>query len=111
MPGDERYEVKEDYLINDREKMLESGWPKMAFIENKLNGDPTNWRAPNLACVEALLRSCGFKIIAQPGHEVYVCEPDPDKPSVNKTWNCSEYLSAIGTDWQHFYEEKVKGHS
>ena len=80
----------------------------MAFIENKLNGDPTNWWAPNVTCVEAMLRSCGFRILAQPGHEVFVCEPNPQKPSVNTTWNRSEYLSAIGANWQLSYEEKVK---
>jgi tRNA (mo5U34)-methyltransferase len=57
---------------------------------------------------EALLRSCGFKIIAQPGHEVHVCEPDFEKLSVNKTWNQSEYLAATGANWQLSYEEKVK---
>lgn len=39
-------------------------YPAMAFYEgSELNGDPTNWWGPNQACVEALLRSVGFKTI------------------------------------------------
>jgi tRNA (mo5U34)-methyltransferase len=36
--------------------------PAMAFYPRKeLNGDPTNWFGPNVACVEAMLRACGFR--------------------------------------------------
>ncbi len=55
--------------------MNESGWPAMAFIEHRLAGDPTNWWAPNHACVEALLRSSGFRIRRRLGHEIYLCVP------------------------------------
>jgi tRNA (mo5U34)-methyltransferase len=35
--------------------------PTMRFYPNaELDGDPTNWWAPNRACVEAMLRSLGF---------------------------------------------------
>lgn len=108
MPGDDSYEVREDYQINDREKMLERGWPKMAFIENQLNGDPTNWWAPNITCIEAMLRTCGFKVKAKPGHELFICQPNSEKPGVIELWNKSEYLSAIGNDWHMVYAEKVK---
>ena len=107
MPGEGNYEVQEDYNINDRDKMLEAGWPKMAFIENKLNGDPTNWWAPNTSAIEALLRTCGLQVIAQPGHELFICQVSPEKPSVNKQWNRSEYLSAIGADWRAAAQAKV----
>lgn len=107
MPGDEIMEVEEDYSLNDRDKMLEKGWPKMAFIEKKLNGDPTNWWAPNKACIEAMLRTCGLKVTASPGHEVFICKQDPESPGVNQLWNKSEYLSAIGQDWHSAYAEKV----
>ena len=40
-------------------------------------GDPTNWWAPNHAAVEAMLRSSGLRVDARPGHEIYLCEPDP----------------------------------
>jgi tRNA (mo5U34)-methyltransferase len=49
------------------------GYPKMHFIEHKYADDPTNWWAPNRACVEALLRSAGFAVIAHPEDEVYLC--------------------------------------
>jgi tRNA (mo5U34)-methyltransferase len=36
--------------------------PALAFYPGReLNGDPTNWFAPNVACVEAMLRVCGFR--------------------------------------------------
>lgn len=35
--------------------------PSMRFLPGaELNNDPTNWWAPNVACVDALLRFCGF---------------------------------------------------
>lgn len=67
MPGKGILEIQENYNVNDREEMLYPAWPKMPFIENKLNNDPTtNWWAPNHACIEAMLRSCGMKIIEKP---------------------------------------------
>jgi tRNA (mo5U34)-methyltransferase len=49
------------------------GWPKMHFIEHEYANDWTNWWAPNAACVEAMLRSSGFEIVAHPEQEVYLC--------------------------------------
>jgi tRNA (mo5U34)-methyltransferase len=49
----------------------------MAFIEHSFSGDPTNWWVANHAGVEAMLRSSGLRVIARPGHEIYLCEPDP----------------------------------
>lgn len=96
MPGEEVYDAPEDLDIADRTPMTESGWPKMAFIEHRLAGDPTNWWAPNHAGVEALLRSAGMRVLARPGDEVYVCEPDPENPSSMQTWNRGELLAATG---------------
>lgn len=76
MPGDSVYEPKEDYKIEERTPLLETGWPKMAFIEGNFSGDPTNWWVPNHAGVEALLRSSGLRVIGRPGHEIYLCAPD-----------------------------------
>ena len=45
----------------------------MYFIEKRYAGDPTNWWIPNRACVEAMLRSAGFTILAHPEREVFVC--------------------------------------
>jgi tRNA (mo5U34)-methyltransferase len=54
----------------------------MAFIEQALEEDPTNWWAPNHACVEAMARSAGFTVVARPGHEIYVCAPDLNENAV-----------------------------
>lgn len=73
MPGEDVMKPVEDLPIERRDMMLEAGWPKMAFIENSLAGDNTNWWAPNHSAVEAMLRSSGLKIIRRPDHEVYLC--------------------------------------
>jgi len=75
MPGDDEVEPPADVSIGDREAMLEPGWPKLAFVERRLAGDPTNWWAPNHACVGAMLRSVGLHVLSRPGHELYVCGP------------------------------------
>ena len=51
-------------------RAAEPGWPKMAFLEHKFAGDPTNWWAANRAGVEAMLRSSGLRVTARPGHEL-----------------------------------------
>jgi tRNA (mo5U34)-methyltransferase len=79
MPGDEVCERQPDTDdIEDRDIFSEPGWPMLAFIEHQYLNDPTNWWAPNHAGVEAMLRSAGFRIADRPGHELYVCEPDPN---------------------------------
>lgn len=77
MPGENELPIKEDYGLQEREVMAQDGWPKMAFIEHRIAGDPTNWWAPNHAAVEALLRAAGFNHIQRIAHEVYVCEVGP----------------------------------
>jgi tRNA (mo5U34)-methyltransferase len=38
--------------------------PSVAFYPGReLNDDPTNWCAPNLSALQAMLRACGFKTI------------------------------------------------
>jgi tRNA (mo5U34)-methyltransferase len=68
----------------------------MAFIEHRLANDPTNWWAPNHAAVEAMLRSSGMRVTERLGHEIYLAEPDPERPSPMTTWNEGEFLSATG---------------
>jgi tRNA (mo5U34)-methyltransferase len=75
MPGDSVYATRADYDIEDRTPFLETGWPKMAFVEKRFSGDPTNWWVPNHAGIEAMLRSSGLRVKARPGHEMYLCEP------------------------------------
>jgi tRNA (mo5U34)-methyltransferase len=66
--------LDEDYPFSEREVFEQPGYPKMYFVEKKYSDDPTNWWIPNRACVEAMLRSAGFRIVSNPEEEVYVCE-------------------------------------
>lgn len=79
MPGDSVADVPEDMTLDDRELMLKSDWPKMAFIEHKLANDSSNWWAPNHACVEAMLRSAGYRVLSRPDHEFYLCMPESEE--------------------------------
>ncbi len=98
MPGEEVCPETPDARIEERDRFREPGWPRMAFIEHAFAGDPTNWWAPNHACVEAMLRSSGLKVTARPGHEIYLCEPDPqDTPAAR---HGREEFHAI-TRWFH----------
>ncbi len=75
LPGDE--EIRNTPFDIDYEKrdLLNANyWPRMAFVEKRLAGDPTNWWVPNIACVEAMLRSSGLKIKHKICREFYVCE-------------------------------------
>lgn len=74
LPGDEVLPVEADYPLEAREVMTRPGWPKLAFIEHRLAGDPTNWWAANHAGVEALLRAAGFTGIRRLAHEIYRCQ-------------------------------------
>ena len=65
--------VAEDYNFNAPAPFDEPGYPKLHFIEHRYSHDQTNWWVPNRACVEAMLRSSGFVIEAQPEQEVYLC--------------------------------------
>jgi tRNA (mo5U34)-methyltransferase len=64
-----------DLPFEERDRLAASGWPRMAFVEKGLAGDPTNWWVPNEACVEAMLRSAGLEIAGRPGHELWVSRP------------------------------------
>lgn len=96
MPGEAVTEGTYDVPFAERDALAEPGWPKMAFLEHKLAGDPTNWWAPNRAGVEAMLRSSGLRITGAPDHELYLCEPDPEHPSCVSTWNAGELHAAAG---------------
>ena len=78
MPGEAPAEAPEDLPISERGALAGPGWPRAAFIERNLAGDPTNWWAPDDAGVRAMVRSAGMRVTAAPAHEIYVCEPDPD---------------------------------
>jgi tRNA (mo5U34)-methyltransferase len=65
--------IEHNYDFWTEDQFDRPGYPKMHFIEHKYADDPTNWWAPNRACVEAMLRSAGFAIAAHPEEEVYLC--------------------------------------
>lgn len=73
--NDDEVIENDDLWFHQRDEMLKPGWPKMAFIEHRFAGDPTNWWVPNHACVEALLRSSGFTIQQRIEKETYLCIP------------------------------------
>ena len=66
----------DDFGLDQRQIMLQPGWPAMAFVEKRLAGDPTSWWAANHACAEAMLRSCGIRVVRRLMPEVYWCELD-----------------------------------
>ena len=107
LPGAEEMEIPEDVEFHKREIMQEKAWPSMSFIENKLAGDPTNWWAPNHQGIISMLRSCGFRLVGTPEDETYVAEKDSSLHSSLDTWNYSEYLSAVGKDWQKEISKKT----
>ena len=69
----ETVDINEDYEFEATELFDDPAYPKMHFIEHRYAHDQTNWWVPNRACSEAMLRSAGFSIEAQPEHEVYLC--------------------------------------
>ena len=75
LPGDDRAPTPGDLRLNQRARLLDSGWPKMAFVERRLAEDETNWWVPNVAGVEAMARSAGLEPQALPAHEVWLCRP------------------------------------
>jgi tRNA (mo5U34)-methyltransferase len=75
MPGMDVYTDTHDHPIDERDVLLNPGWPHMAFVEHRFASDPTNWWVPNHAAVEAMLRSSGMEVRAHLGHEIYLCRP------------------------------------
>ncbi|MGQ0561182.1 MAG: TIGR04290 family methyltransferase [Gemmatimonadota bacterium] len=65
--------VEPNYPFLETAMFDEPGYPKLHFVERRYADDPTNWWIPNRACVEAMLRSAGFRIEAHPEKEVYLC--------------------------------------
>jgi tRNA (mo5U34)-methyltransferase len=64
-----------DRPLDERAALRAPGWPRMAFIEQRFAGDPTNWWVPNDAGVLAMLRSSGLQVRHRLPHELYVCAP------------------------------------
>jgi tRNA (mo5U34)-methyltransferase len=69
--------VAQDHPFEEAAHFLRPGYPALYFVEDRYSGDPTNWWIPNAACAEAMLRSAGFRILAHPEQEVYLCRAAP----------------------------------
>jgi tRNA (mo5U34)-methyltransferase len=74
-PGADPQSVPEDIPLEERGRLLDPGWPRMYFLERRMAGDPTNWWAPDQACVEAMLRSSGFAVERSIAPETWLCTP------------------------------------
>lgn len=61
---------------DDNVLLADPAYPRMAFVEHKYYGDPTNWWLPNYAALPALIRTAGMRIIARPHGHVVVAEPE-----------------------------------
>lgn len=69
-------------------------WPKIAFVEHSFGNDPTNWWLPDRAACRALLRSAGFRIVANANGETFVCEPSGEPPCCEEEWRAATGVGA-----------------
>lgn len=99
MPGELTLERTRDLDLSHRGVLRHPGWPAMAFIEHALASDVTNWWVPNHAAVEAMLRASGLRVIARPGHEMYLCEPSGDTTIWPRGRGAMELRAATGRSW------------
>jgi tRNA (mo5U34)-methyltransferase len=68
-----------DYPFCETKVFSRDEFPRMHFVEHRYAGDETNWWIPNRACAEAMLRSAGFRIVAHPEDEVFICQRDEEE--------------------------------
>lgn len=66
-------EIAGDHPFSEEAVFEQPAYPKLHFVEQRYARDPTNWFVPNRAAVEAMLRSAGFAIEANPEDDVYLC--------------------------------------
>lgn len=69
--------LKADYPFSEEAVFDDPGYPRMHFVERSYAGDPTNWWIPNRACVEAMLRSSGFRVTGRAQEDIYICRRAP----------------------------------
>ncbi len=68
---------KQNYeKLTDDDLLLDPGYPKLAFVEDLCNNDPTNWWLPNHSALPAMMRSAGLRVIARPHSHVLVADPE-----------------------------------
>lgn len=106
-PGEEEMLVPQDVEFHKRDILHDRAWPKMAFIPDRLAGDPTNWWIPNHQGILSLLESCGINVTARPDTDTYIAKRNRDKPTIRESWNASEYLAATGRDWKKSVLQKT----
>jgi hypothetical protein len=63
-------------ILRDDSILEDPSYPKMCFIEDRYNGDPTNWWLPNYTCLAAMVRSAGLRIIDRPHPHIIVARPE-----------------------------------
>ena len=85
-----------DYTLEERAALSAPGWPRMAFVEGRIQSDPTNWWVPNAPCVEALLRSAALKVITRLTRETYLCEPAAESSSEAAGLDEEQFRAALG---------------
>jgi len=95
------YDEPFDVCLNDRHILGMPGWPKMAFVERSLAGDPTNWWVPNTTAVKEMLRASGFTIVSNPTHEVYLCNKNSIELIPKDDIRDIEYHAATGQSNKH----------
>jgi tRNA (mo5U34)-methyltransferase len=72
--GDALGNTPPDVPIDGRDALRDVDWPAMAFVEHHLAGDHTNWWVPSEGAVAAMVRTTGLRVVARPGHEIWLCE-------------------------------------
>jgi tRNA (mo5U34)-methyltransferase len=76
-PEADDFAKKRNYeRLTDDDLLLNPGFPKLVFVEERYNNDPTNWWLPNHSALPAMMRSAGLRVIARPHSHVLVAEPD-----------------------------------
>ena len=65
-----------EYHLHRQDLLVSPNEPRMTFIERKLATDLSNWWLANHSAILAILRSAGFKIIAETKEEIFICQPD-----------------------------------
>ena len=67
--------IAPDYPFWEEPIFTDPAFPQVRFFEHSFAGDKTNWWIPNRQAVEAMLRSAGLRIDANPEQETWLCTP------------------------------------
>ena len=90
----------ESLIIHDGDPVLflarraHCNWLKNAGCERE-NLHPREEIGRRRARIEALLRSSGLRVKARPGHEMYLCEPDPQADEKRRSY-IPQLASVVG---------------